>query len=51
MNEEWTKQHIANNKDISPIQLWMQFVGMMIVFGTILLIVLGIVFGAIEWLG
>jgi len=48
MNEEWTKQHIANNKDTSPIQLWMQFVGTMIVFG---IVVLGIVFGAIEWLG
>jgi len=51
MNEEWTKQHIANNKDTNPIKLWFEFIGYMIVFGIILLASLGIVFGAIEWLG
>ena len=51
MNEECSKQHIANNKDTNPIKLWFEFIGYMIVFGIILLASLGIVFGAIEWLG
>ena len=42
---------IENNKDETPMQLWMQFVGFQILFGLGFIVALFIVFGAIEWLG
>lgn len=51
MNEEYAKHLIENNKDETPMQLWMQFVGFQILFGLGFIVALFIVFGAIEWLG
>jgi hypothetical protein len=51
MNEEYVKHLMKQHKDESPIQLWMQFIGVQLLFGLGLMVALFVVFGAIEWLG
>ena len=48
MNEEYAKHLIKNNKDETPMQLWMQFVGFQILGGLALMVALFVVFGVIE---
>ena len=46
MNEQYAKHLIENNKNETPMQLWMQFVGMQIAFGAALVIIVGL----LSWL-
>ena len=48
MNEEYAKHLIENNKEETPMQLWMQFVGFQILGGLALMVALFVVFGVIE---
>ena len=43
MNEEYVKHLMEQRKGESPINLWFEFVGMMILFGFGLVVVVGIV--------
>ena len=51
MNEEYAKQLTREHKDESPIKLWLEFVGLQLLFGLGFLAALFIVFSAIEWVG
>jgi|TARA_Y100000310_G_scaffold309389_1_gene353426 hypothetical protein len=51
MNEEYVKQLMEERKGESPFKLWLEFVGIQLLFGLGLLIALFVVFGAIEWVG
>jgi len=51
MNEQYAKHLIKNNKDETPMQLWMQFIGIQLLFGFGFMVALFIVFGVIEWVG
>tara|TARA_Y100000310_G_scaffold298862_1_gene333195 strand:- start:677 stop:841 length:165 start_codon:yes stop_codon:yes gene_type:complete len=48
MNEQYAKHLIKQHKNETPMQLWMQFVGMQLLFGFGLIVALFIVFGVIE---
>lgn len=51
MNEEYVKHLMKQHKDETPMQLWLQFIGMQMLFGLGLMVALFIVFGVIEWVG
>ena len=51
MNEEYVKHLMEQRKGESPMQLWLEFIGIQLLFGLGLIVALFIVFGAIEWLG
>jgi len=42
---------MKQRKGESPIQLWLEFIAVQLLFGLGLIVALFIVFGAIEWLG
>jgi len=51
MNEEYAKQLMEERKGESPFKLWLEFIGIQLLFGLGLMVALLIVFGAIEWVG
>jgi hypothetical protein len=42
MNEEYVKHLMKQRKGESPIQLWMEFVGIQLVFGFLLVAIVGL---------
>ena len=49
MNEQYVQHLMKQRKGESPIQLWLEFITIQILFGLGLIVALFIVFGLIEW--
>jgi len=50
MNEQYAKHLMEQRKGESPIQLWLEFITMQLLFGLALMVGVGIVLGLYNWL-